>query len=130
MPPDNAALVPVGGDVAFPEDGPTSGTDITRSSKDTFILAEPGTYLVQFVVSVTEAGQLVLTLEGSELPYTVTGRNIEAAQIVGLTMITTTEEDSELTVRNPAGNATSLTISPSSGGAQPVSAHLVILRLA
>jgi len=35
-----------------------------------------------------------------------------------------------LTVRNPAGNATALTITPSAGGTRAVSAHLVIMQLA
>ena len=38
MPSDNAAIVPVGGDVDFPNDGPFLGTDIIRTGASTFNL--------------------------------------------------------------------------------------------
>jgi len=37
--------------------------------------------------------------------------------------------NSALTVRNPAGNAAALTITPLAGGTRPVSAHLTIIQL-
>ena len=129
MPPDNAATVAPGEDVDFPQDGPTSATDITRTGPDTFNLSEIGTYQVLFQVSVDEPGQLVLTLDGAELAYTVVGRATGTSQIVGMALVTTTSADSILTVRNPANNATALTITPLAGGTEPVSAHLVITRL-
>ena len=64
MPPDNAATVAPGTDVSFPQDGPSSGSGITRSGPDSFNLAEIGSHQVLFQVSVTEAGQLILTLNG------------------------------------------------------------------
>jgi beta-galactosidase len=79
---------------------------------------------------VKKGGQLVLTLNGDELPYTVAGREAGAAQIVGMALITTTAADSVLTVRNPAGSNPPLTLTPSAGGTEPVSAHLIILQLA
>jgi hypothetical protein len=88
-----------------------------------------GSYNVTFQVSVTEAGQLILTLDGAELAYTVAGRATGASQIVGSAIVTTTAVNSVLTLRNPTGNTPALTITPSAGGAQPVSAHLVIVRL-
>ncbi|CAH1058146.1 hypothetical protein [Paenibacillus pseudetheri] len=61
MPPDNAATVAPGTDVSFPQNGPTSGTTISRTGPSFFNLAAIGTYQVLFQVSVTEAGQLILT---------------------------------------------------------------------
>lgn len=130
MPPDNAGTITAGEDVAFPQDGPNSGSGISRESAVSFVLDEPGTYLVQFQVTPGEGGQLVLTLNGDELPYTVAGREAGAAQIVGMALITTTAADSVLTVRNPAGSNPPLTLTPSAGGTEPVSAHLIILQLA
>lgn len=49
--------------------------------------------------------------------------------IIGMTNITTTVVNSAVTVRNPAGNPTALTITPSDGGTNPVAAHLVITQL-
>ena len=129
MPPNNAATVAPGTDVSFPQDGPNSGTGITRSGPDAFNLAEIGTYQVFFQVSVTEAGQLILTLNGADLAYTVVGRATGVSQIVGMAIVETTVTDSVLTVRNPEGTAAALTITPLAGGTRPVSAHLVITHI-
>ena len=130
MPPDNAATVAPGTDVSFPEDGPTSGTTITRTGPSSFNLAAIGTYQVLFQVSINEAGQLILTLNGADLAPTVVGRATGTSQIVGVALVQTTVINSILTVRNPAGNSTALTITPLAGGTRPVSAHLVITQLA
>ena len=124
MPPDNAATVAPGAFVDFPQDGPTSGNDITRSSADSFSLNEIGSYLVLFQVNITEAGQLILNLNNTPLEYTVVGRATGTSQIV-----TTTSINSVLSVQNPAGNPTALTITPVDGGTNPISAHLTILRI-
>ncbi|MEK4100019.1 collagen-like repeat preface domain-containing protein [Bacillus sp. FSL E2-0195] len=133
MPPDNAATVAVGGDVDFPRDGPFSGVGITRTGADTFNLSAIGSYQVLFQVSVTEAGQLVLTLNSGagavELAYTVVGRATGTSQIVGMALVQTSVINSILTVRNPASESTALTITPLAGGTESVSAHLVITRL-
>ena len=129
MPPDNAATVAAGTDVSFPQDGPNSGADITRLGADSFQLGPIGTYQVFFEVSVTEAGQLILTLNGADLPYTVVGRATGASQIVGMALVETTTENSVLTVRNPEGTAEALTITPLAGGVRSVSAHLVIVQI-
>lgn len=129
MPPDNAATVALGGDVAFPQNGPIVGTNITRASPNSFNLVAVGTYQVFFQVSVSEAGQLELTLNGAVLAYTVVGRATGTSQIVEMANVTTTVANSILTVRNPAGNPGALTITPLAGGASPVSAHLVINQL-
>lgn len=57
------------------------------------------------------------------------GRATGTSAIVGLKIITTTEENSVLTVRNPTGNAATLRITPLAGGTRPVSAYLVIIQL-
>ena len=129
MPPDNTASVAPGTDVSFPQDGPTSGTGILRAGPSSFTLTDIGAYQVLFQVSVTEAGQLILTLNGADLPYTVAGRATGSSQIVGMAIVETTEANSVLTVRNPEGTAEALTITPVAGGTRPVSAHLVITQL-
>ncbi len=129
MPPDNAANVAVGSAVQFPQDGPTSGTAITRLDASTFNLAAIGTYQVMFQVSVSQAGQLVLVLNGIELPYTVVGRATGTSQIVGMALITTSAVNDTLSVRNPAAGIVALTVTPLAGGTDAVSAHLVITLL-
>jgi hypothetical protein len=82
-----------------------------------------------FQVSVSEAGQLILTLNGAEVAYTAAGRAASTSQIVGVSLVTTTIINSILTVRNPAANSLALTITPLAGGTVPVSAHLVITQI-
>lgn len=129
MPPDNSATVAPGTDVSFPQNGPILNTNIGRLSSSSFNLGPVGSYQVLFQLSVTEAGQLVLTLNGQELDYTVVGRATGTSEIVGMAIVSTTTVDSVLTVRNPAENAEALTITPLAGGTRPVSAHLVITQI-
>ena len=129
MPGDNAAPVAAGADIEFPQNGPNSGDGIVNSTASSFILPDIGVYQVTFQASITEAGQLVLTLTGAELAYTVAGRATGASQIFGTALVETTTAGSVLTVRNPEGSATALTLTPTAGGIDPVSAHLTITRL-
>ena len=128
MPGDNSATVAAGTPVEFPQDGPASGF-ITRFSASEFLLQNIGTYEVTFQVSVTEPGQLVLTLNGNEIAYTVVGRATGTSQIVGTAIITTVLGTDLLRVDNPVGNSTALTITPVAGGTHSVSAHIVIKRI-
>ena len=128
MPGDNSATVAAGTAVEFPQDGPAYGT-IVRNNATQFILPDIGLYEINFQVSVTEAGQLVVELDGTELSYTVVGRNTGASQIVGLCLVETTLLDSVLSINNPLGSATALTITSLAGGIDSVSAHLVIKRV-
>ena len=129
MPPDNSATVAPGTDVSFPQNGPIANTNIGRLGPSSFNLGPIGTYQILFQVSVTEAGQLILTLNGQDLDYTVACRATGTSEIVGMAIISTTAVNSVLTVRNPAGNAAALTITPLAGGTRPVSAHLVITQI-
>ena len=129
MPSDNADTVAPGTDVDFPQDGPSSGSSIVRAGANSVNLVEIGTYQVYFSVPISEAGQLQLTLNGSPLAYTVVGRATGTSNISGMFLVETSTSNSVLTVRNPAGNPAALTITPSAGGAAPVSAHLIIMQL-
>ena len=129
MPPDNSATVAPGTDVSFPQNGPIANTNIGRLGTSSFNLGPVGAYQILFQVSVTEAGQLILTLNGADLAYTVAGRDTGSSQIVGMAIVETTTANSVLTVRNPEGTAAALTITPVAGGTRPVSAHLVITQL-
>jgi hypothetical protein len=130
MPSDNATPVALGGDVAFPQNGIIANTNIGRLNDTTFLISAVGTYLVTFNVPVTEAGQLVLTLNGVELPYAVFGRTTVTSDITGTVLINNTTTNSTLTVRNPAANTAALTVTPIAGGTLPSSAHLTIVQLA
>ncbi len=128
MPGDNASTVGDGLPVWFPQDGPTSGS-IVRITPYTFGLPTIGTYRVSFSVPVTEAGQLVVTLNGVELAYTVVGRATGTSAIAGEALVQTTTANSVITVNNPLGNTPALTITPLAGGTRPVAATLIIEQL-
>lgn len=128
MPPDNSSTVAPGTDVSFPQDGPTTGS-ISRSGPSSFNLASVGTYELSFHVPVSEPGQLLVTLNGADLAYTVVGRATGTSEIGETVLITTTVANSIVTIRNPAGNPTALTVTPLAGGTRPVSAALVIEQL-
>ncbi len=133
MPGDNTATIAVGAPVLFPQNGPALGILRDGVSPSSFVLPNVGTYQVTFQVSVSEAGQLVLGLDSGggpiEVANSVVGRAGLTTQIVGTSLLTTTAINSKLTLRNPAGNSTALTITPLAGGFSTVTAHLVILQV-
>ena len=128
MPDDNSATIATGTAVSFPQDGPIIGSNISRISGSVFNLAAVGIYLVSFNVSVTEAGQLVIVINSVEVPYTVVGRATGTSLISETCLIQTVSPNSTLSVHNPAGESTALTVTPLAGGANAVSAHLTITR--
>lgn len=128
MPDDNAATVAVGTPVFFPQNGPILGAGIDRITGSTFNLVNVGVYLVSFQVSVTEPGQLLIALNGVEEAYTVVGRATGTSQITQSCLIDVIAPNSVISINNPAGNSTALTITPLAGGTNAVSAHLMITR--
>ena len=87
MPPDNAATVAPGTDVVFHKMDLLVGSSIARTGPSAFNLLTIGTYQVLFQVSVAEAGQLILTLNGADIAYTVVGRATGTSQIVGMALV-------------------------------------------
>jgi hypothetical protein len=131
QPSDNPGTIAVGSAILLPQNGSSSGGAVIRLSSSQFTLVAAGSYQIDWVASITEAGQLQLAIGGVGLPNTVVGRATAATQIVGSTVITT-GAGAVLSVINPVGNASALTVSPNAGGAlaNPVSASLTIQRLA
>jgi hypothetical protein len=129
MPGDNSAPVASGANVEFPQDGPSSGSGISRINSSSFNLSNIGIYSVSFQVSIDEPAQLVLTLNGFQLPYTTVGRATGTTQLSGTCLVQTTVVNSTLSVSNPPGNPIALSITPMAGGTYSVSAHLVIMQL-
>lgn len=128
MPGDNSATIAVGAAMQFPQDGATSGS-INRMGPSSFNLPSIGTYEVIWQVSISEPGQLQLALNGVGLPHTVVGRATGTSQLFGMSIIVTNVPNSLLSVINPVGNSTALTVTPIAGGASSVSATLSIKLL-
>ena len=129
MPTDNLESIEAGDDVAFPRNGVIANTNIGRVNDTTFLLSAAGAYLVMWYATVTEASQLVLTLNGAELPSTVVGVNAPAGEMVGFTILNV-GANSRITLRNASANDDEVTLTESPGGTLPASAHLTIVQLA
>ena len=73
MSPDNSATITPGSNVSFPPNGPIADTNVSRLDPSSFNLGPIETYQILFQVSTTEAGQLLLTLNGriSVIPFQV-----------------------------------------------------------
>ena len=76
-----------------------------------------------------EAGQLGLMLNGTMVPYSVVGRATGTNALDGHCIIATTGANSVLSVVNPAGNSTALTVTPIAGGTSAVGVVLTIKLL-
>jgi hypothetical protein len=66
---------------------------------------------------------------GTSSPSTVVGRPTGTSRIVADSLVQTTAVDSVLTVENAPGASVALTMTPDAGGANAVSASLVIKRI-
>jgi len=137
---DNDGVYPGGGGilagvaVPFPHAGATSAGGITPiggPSFTSFNLAAVGTYLVQFEVTASNAGQLQLSLNGAYIADSVVGRATGQTQLIGVSLLTTTTVNSVLQVVNPPAN-TVLTF-PATGtsitGGANITDHLSIMRI-
>lgn len=128
-PGDNPTAVTAGNAVEFPTTSSQS-TGITRLSDSTFNLAEAGTYLVAFRVNSTNAGQLQIAVNSNGLANGIFGTSTEGASIDGVTVITTAEANSILSIINPTNSTSPITITQNAGGANPTISTLTIIKLA
>ena len=134
MPPDNSAAVAQNSAVEFPHAGPVAG-GISGNITE-FELPDPGVYEINWQVPIDQEGQLELWLDSgigaTGLTYTVVGRHTGNTQIVGSTLIQTTNSNSLVSLRNP--NTEALVIPPyeragSTGNELPVTANISIKRI-
>ena len=128
-PADNPTAVTAGNAVEFPGTSSQS-TGITRLSDSTFNLAEAGTYLVAFRVNSTNAGQLQIAVNSNGLANGIFGTSTEGASIDGVTVITTAQANSVLSIINPTNSTSPITITQNAGGTNPTISTLTIIKLA
>ena len=128
-PGDDPTAVTAGNAVEFPTTSSQS-TGITRLSDSTFNLAEVGTYLVAFRVNSTNAGQLQIAVNSNGLANGIFGTSTEGASIDGVTVITTAQANSVLSIINPTNSTSPITITQNAGGTNPTISTLTIIKLA
>ena len=133
MPGDNAATIAQGAPVLFPQDGAAYGaTPPISTTSSAFTVPEAGTYLVSFMASVAEAGQLQLWrgLAGLTVVPESTASRAQGTTLISNTVLLALVANEILSVRNPTGNATALTMTPADGNlTHAVGATLTIVRV-
>ena len=128
IPNDNPSPIFPGSAINFPQDGAAFG-GMSRTGPSTFLLPNIGIYIIEFHASINESAQVIMQLNGVDLPQTVVGRSAISTEIFGIYSIKTTIINSIISLLNPSGNPGPITMTQNAGGLRPVSAHLVIRRV-
>jgi hypothetical protein len=131
---DYAATIAIGAPVPFPENGVSTGGIIRNSGSQTdFILQDIGIYLISFIGSFNEPGQLTLWLDPNTGTFnrvinSTVGRATGANQISSNILLHTTVASSKIRIVNDSSPA-ALTVTPLPGGTQAGVVSLTIVRL-
>jgi hypothetical protein len=92
-------------------------------------LSEVGPYFVFFQLTALGSGHLVVSLNGVEQTHTLVTKNHLIQQVVCGTVVTTTEPNTVLSIRNPNRAMSTLRLIANEGGPLGISNHLVIIAL-
>ena len=122
------AVLEPGEDFPLPEDGAASG-GITRISETSFRLANAGSYLVMFNVTTILTPKLGLTLNGEMQDYSIAGRPSGGSQITGITIVTTQEENTVLTLRYPEEEENEVGVIPAENPRLDTTSHLTVVQI-
>lgn len=129
-----SATVAVGAPFPFDSDGPVSAgfshqaSPIPGTSAPITIL-NAGIYKVDFTVTVAEARQIALYLNGVVVPSTIYGQATGTSVTTGVALIEASAGD-ELTLRNHLSAAALTLVTPSGGSEDNVTNSLTILKIA
>jgi hypothetical protein len=129
IPSDNRLPIFSESFIEFSQDGPSSGSKITRINNSSFNLTEIGVYLISYQASTNEPAQLGINLNNFLLNYSIIGKNSSNTQISNTVIIITKSINSKLSIQNPSGNSP-ITLTPFAGGTHPVSTTLTITKIA
>ena len=125
---DYAATVAVGAAVPFPQNGPaTAGAPVARASGTQFTLANTGIYEVSWQVAFNEASQLQVAIGGTGV-FSTTTLSGAGTQINSNTVLISATAGNVLTIINPPGNATALTVQPADGSLTHAQAPSLVIK--
>ena len=120
------------GRVPFPRSGPASvGSATNFDGTSSFLLPSTGVYKVTFGVHTTEPGQLQLELNGADVSSTVAANMNPTSgghPIGGSYIINSTAPNFLLSVINPDGNSTALTITPANGSETHANSQVLVIE--
>ncbi len=128
QPLNQIPVVTPGSPVEFPNNGPTTN-NITRLTTGTFNVDLSGNYLISFNLTVVEAAEVVLVLNGVELPETVVARSTGETQLSGNFIINIPQSNSVLSLNNASNTPFNLSSNSNTGSTKPLSLQLNILKL-
>ncbi len=128
QPLNQIPVVTPGSPVEFPNNGPTS-TNITRLTPGTFNLDLSGTYLISFNLTVIEPAEVVIVLNGVEIPETVVARSTGETQLSGSFIINVPQTNSVISLNNASNTPFNLSSNSNTGSTKPLSLHFNILKL-
>jgi hypothetical protein len=128
QPLNQIPVVTPGSPVEFPNNGPTTG-NITRLTAGTFNVDLSGNYLISFNLTVIEAAEVVLVLNGVELPETVVARSTGETQLSGNFIINVPQSNSVISLNNASNTPFNLSSNSNTGSTKPLSLQLNILKL-
>lgn len=123
---DNTAPIVRGAEINFPQNGPSTTANIFRTGRYDFEVAVAGTYRVSYQVPVTESGQLAMSVQGSILDYTTSGRATGTTLITQTTLIHMNAGE-QMTLRAANTNSTDITVTPVIAGGPSYATLLIEL---
>jgi hypothetical protein len=125
---DYTGTVAVGAAVPFPQNGPSAGvTSVARASGTQFILGATGVYEVSWAVAFLEESQLQVALNGTGV-FSTTTLSGAGTQINSNTVLISATAGDVLTIINPPGNATALTVQTADGSMTHAQAPSLVIR--
>lgn len=127
-PNDNFSPIPGGVAIAFPHQGPTHpSSNIYMFFTNVFVITNTGSYEFTYYLSVTEACQIALELNGVVDPNTVSGRATGTNYAYGKLILDITTPFTLISVVN--AGLIPLTVTGNAGGTQVSSSYFNIKQL-
>jgi hypothetical protein len=116
------------GRVPFPRNGNFVGSHIARNSASDFIVDLTGIYEVGWMVGIVEASQLQLAVNDVGIANTC---NLSGAgtQINSNRVLVSLVAGDKISIINPPGNSTALTVQPADGSDTHAQAPNILIRL-
>lgn len=129
-----SATVAIAAPFPFDTDGPaTSGflhtASATPATSAPITIVNAGTYAVQYTVTVAEARQIALYIDGAVVPSTIYGQATGTAVTTGIAIITVAA-GAVLTLRNHLSAAALTLVTPSGGTEENATNSILITKLA
>jgi hypothetical protein len=132
---DYAATIAVASRVPFPQNGPSIGPQVTRNSPSDFRVGVAGLYEVSWSIEFAEPSQLAVArnagvlVTNADVVNDTCNRSGAGTQLNTNTVLVQLAAGDLVSIVNPPGNATALTVDPGDGTLTHAQAPNVVIRL-